>query len=333
MYTLSFDASLKVNSGNLKGFLNHVARDVDEKNGITHNHSNPNILSGLTTSNETYCNIGDGWQDCEKSEQLSEALEKRLGNVKKPLRKDAVIMRPLILQLDPQWYRTHNTRDDLAESCCDMLEWAEKKFGKDNLIGASLHLDEGHNKYSPHLHVLFCPVTDDGRLSQKDWFSSPAELRKMHDDFRQHMIDKGYEIDCERKPARKRLKEKDYRDFKALESENKKLDERERHIADMSLRASESLSNAIELRKRMEERENELNERERLLSAREANIKNREQNYDGILHNYQIMLKEFEKTKQAEKAARTKKNMDIINKTLNYAKSIENQNSYNEFEL
>ena len=86
---------------------------------------------------------------------------------------------------------------------------------------------------SPHLHIGFCPVTDDGRLSQKDWFSSPAALRAMHKDFREYMAGRGYDIDmANRKPGKhaKRLGVQEYKDFRELERQRAELEAAEARI-------------------------------------------------------------------------------------------------------
>lgn len=230
--TLSFDASLKIKMGSVGGYLNHVARDVDLANGIEHPHSNPNINPGMTKENDTLYYDADAGEmkPCTDSNQIKRALEQRLSSVKAPLRKDAVVLRPLIVQLDPEYYKGLENEDGLYDSVNDMMDWVAEQFGKENIIGASLHLDEGN----PHVHVLFCPVTEDCRLSQKDWFDKPSSLRNMHTDFRNYMIDKGYDIDLERKPVRKRLDEKDYRDSKQLEQGNEQLaQEREQFLEEM----------------------------------------------------------------------------------------------------
>jgi hypothetical protein len=72
-----------------------------------------------------------------------------------------------------------------------MLEWAAREFGRANIVGGSIHLDEA----SPQLQVIMTPVTDDGRLSQKDFFKGPADLTRQHKTLRQHMISAGYDAD------------------------------------------------------------------------------------------------------------------------------------------
>ena len=110
-----------------------------------------------------------------------------------------------------------------------MMDWASDTFGASNLVYIARHGDEA----SPHLHIGFCPVTDDGRLSQKDWFSSPAALRAMHKDFREYMAGRGYDIDmANRKPGKhaKRLGVQEYKDFRELERQRAELEAAEARI-------------------------------------------------------------------------------------------------------
>lgn len=237
-YTVSFDASIKCKKNDLKGLLNHIERGTIDKKI---NHKNPNINNQETEKNMNFYfdkNQND-FLECTDLSQIETALNDRLKEVKKPLRKDAVIVRPLILQLDPSFYDEYE--DENNESITTMIEWACNTFGKENIIGGSLHLDEA----SPHLHLLFTPVTDDGRLSQKDWFTSPKSLADMHNSLREHMNDKGFDIEMKRKKTSKqvkRLTESEYRDYKEIEEEaqnNKNtkyiLDKKEKRLNDLQV--------------------------------------------------------------------------------------------------
>lgn len=225
-YSMSFDASLKVKASNLGGYLMHTARDLDEQ---PRNHANPNIDVTRTGQNVTlvYDAASGGYKRCSDRDQIRAALDERLGHVKKPLRSDAVVMRGIVLQMDPQWYKDHADEEGRDGPAMAALSWAEKTFGKKNLVMVSLHKDEGGD----HLHVGFTPVTEDGRLSQKDWFKNPTELRKMHEDLRQHMRAEGYDVERENKKGTKhvkRLTEAEYRAHKAQEAE---LEQRARSVA------------------------------------------------------------------------------------------------------
>lgn len=43
-------------------------------------------------------------------------------------------------------------------------EFLEQEYGKDNLLYATVHMDEK----TPHMHYGVVPITDDGRLSAKE---------------------------------------------------------------------------------------------------------------------------------------------------------------------
>lgn len=310
-YTVSFDASIKIKKTEMKGLLNHIERgSIDKKV----NHKNPNINNQETEKNINFYfdKNQNTFSECTDLSQIETALNDRLKEVKKPLRKDAVIVRPLILQLDPEYYRDYEDEDN--ESIDTMIEWACKTFGKENIIGGSLHLDEA----SPHLHLLFTPVTDDGRLSQKDWFTSPKSLADMHNSLREHMADNGYDIEMKRKKTSKqvkRLTESEYRDYKEIEEEaqnNKNtkyiLDKKEKRLNDLQVSLNtlksdleareEALDKEIEkykakqkecdtkqsealqakekyinLSKQLENKEIELNEREKALNKRSEKIR------------------------------------------------------------
>ena len=200
-YTMTFDASHKVGrgGGHLKTFLRHVARDADERAGVTNPHANPNIDAARTAQNVTWVNDSEGgFRRALSSDDLAAYLDQRLATVAKPLRKDAVLLRPLILQLDPQWYTDHvpdwrsrGVGPEAARLHKAAVEWVCDEFGQPNVVGVALHADE----VNPQLHVLVTPVTGDGRLSQKDFFKGPADLRRQHQALREHMAAAGYAVD------------------------------------------------------------------------------------------------------------------------------------------
>lgn len=274
-YTMSFEASVKVQRGAVAGLLRHNGRDVDRENGREVRHANQGIVAELTSNNETLVSDGKGsWEPCGDLSEIEAALDARLAEVKKPLRKDAVVLRPLILQLDPDWYAAHSGEQEREQAAACMLEWAADTFGAKNLIYASLHNDEA----SPHLHVGFCPVTEDGRLSQKDWFSSPTALREMHQDLRKHMAEAGYDIDMKnRKPGKyaKRMSVSEYKDFCQLQEEARKIEIQQGQLSRWSERLHEQQTDLQKREVELQKQKDELQRRERAVEKREADQEDR----------------------------------------------------------
>lgn len=205
-YTMTFDASHKVGrGGHAQRFFRHIAREADQQAGFYFAQANKNIVLERTHNNRTLINDGAG--DFRKlksvdgkppSNEFQTYLNGRLETVKRPLRKDAILVRGLILQLDPKWFdefnpnwRTHGTNEEAVDYMGASFDWATKEFGQENVLGFSLHLDE----YNPQLQVLITPVTPDGRLSQKDFFKGPGDLRRQHKDLREHMAAAGYDVE------------------------------------------------------------------------------------------------------------------------------------------
>lgn len=204
---MTFDASLKVKrgGGHVKGLVRHIARDADEADGFTFVHANENIDPDLTGLNWSFVNDGAGgfrrlrsFEGAPPSDELSNYLDTRLATVAATLRKDAVVMRPLILQLDPKWFEDHNPdwrrnglNDEAQRYTEESLKWALEEFGHANVVGGSLHCDE----VNPQLHVLVTPVTSDGRLSQKDFFKGPGDFKRQHKELRERMAAAGYDVE------------------------------------------------------------------------------------------------------------------------------------------
>lgn len=65
----------------------------------------------------------------------------------------------------------------------EAVAFMEKKIGKGNIFSAVVHMDEK----TPHLHLCFTPITEDGRLSAKEILGNRAQLSKWQDEFHAHM--------------------------------------------------------------------------------------------------------------------------------------------------
>lgn len=206
-YTMTFDASHKVKDGggHAKNFFRHIARDVDLQAGFQFSHSNKNIVPDRTRLNFTRVNDGaGGFRSLQSvdgnppSQELEDYLTSRRATVVGRKRKDAVPIRGVILQLDPKWFDDYNPdwrengmNREAIDNMNASMAWACNEFGQQNIVGFSLHLDE----YSPQLQVLVTPVTEDGRLSQKDFFPGPSDMRRQHKELRLHMEAAGYDVE------------------------------------------------------------------------------------------------------------------------------------------
>lgn len=286
-YTISFDASLKIKKGQEKGYINHLARDVfDNENGYSLQHSNENINSKLTNENQTFVNDGNGgFKEMESIKEATDYLDERLDTVKKKLRKDAVIARPLIVQLDKEYVEKHG-EDGVINGLNYAFDWVTTEFGVDNIVCASLHMDETN----PHMHIMFTPVTEDGRLSQKDWFKSPATLRKQHDDLRKHMQDNGYNATNQRVTGgRKGLPIDEFKTFMTMQDKITEMVDKELELVGKEKALKERSKALLESRQVLSRDRSALSKdkidivrRKKALNARETDLEERSKDIDTL---------------------------------------------------
>ena len=78
---------------------------------------------------------------------------------KKAIRKDAVKMCEMLFTSDGEFFSCLSEQEQ-RQFFIDCFEFAAKRYGRENIIAATVHLDEA----TPHLHLDFVPLTPDGRL-------------------------------------------------------------------------------------------------------------------------------------------------------------------------
>ncbi|WP_244583510.1 plasmid recombination protein, partial [Escherichia coli] len=86
--------------------------------------------------------------------------------------KDAVLAVEYVMTASPEWWKEATPRQQ-AEFFARSEQWLEKKYGKDRVVAAVGHRDEA----TPHLSAFVVPLTQDGRLSAKEFIGGGAKMR------------------------------------------------------------------------------------------------------------------------------------------------------------
>lgn len=218
---LSFDASIKIHRsgvytstktrktgfGGITGYIRHIDRETDRRNNCEVNHSNPDIRSDSTLENESYFRDSNGiWQRTNTSTDMLNAVNRRIdyarqhgARIASKGKNDTVIARPLVVQLDSDVIVQHNDT-----WVWDVMSIIEEMFGKENIIGFSIHKDETN----VHVHIIFVPCYEKKKsngeikctISQTAFFKNPRQLASMHKQIRKELKNKGYDIEQENKP-------------------------------------------------------------------------------------------------------------------------------------
>ncbi|EOG3619125.1 MobV family relaxase [Pseudomonas putida] len=95
-------------------------------------------------------------------------------------RRDAVLCIEYLITASPEAFSRHGGNMPESGGYFDRaMAWLRARHGAANIVCAELHLDER----TPHLVAYITPLTQDGRLSARDFLGGPATLRRMQTDF------------------------------------------------------------------------------------------------------------------------------------------------------
>ena len=109
------------------------------------------------------------------------ALE-RIEEVGAKRRKDSVVMQDVLITASPDWIDA-KSYEEQVEYFDHAFEFIANRYGRDNILSAVVHMDEAH----PHMHLVFVPITPEGKLSSKTLMGGPKGMEKLQDDFHEHM--------------------------------------------------------------------------------------------------------------------------------------------------
>ena len=98
-------------------------------------------------------------------------------------RKDSVRFVDTLITASPDFFKGKK-RAEIKEFFQAAVDFLSRKIGKDNIFAATVHMDEK----TPHMHLCFTPITEDGRLSAKEIIGNRVQLTKWQDDFFAHMV-------------------------------------------------------------------------------------------------------------------------------------------------
>jgi len=107
---------------------------------------------------------------------VSESTDQAMGRVRELLpekrRKDAVLAVEYVMTASHEWWNEATPRQQ-AEFFARSEQWLENKYGKDRVVAAVVHRDEA----TPHLSAFVVPLTQDGRLSAKEFIGGRSKMR------------------------------------------------------------------------------------------------------------------------------------------------------------
>lgn len=275
-----------VTRSKVAGLVRHEFRDVDKRDGRETAHSNETIDPQRTHHNVSVLYHDGAPISVQSSAQIIEELDRRLAGAgttqtlkdgtvrRRATRKDAAVVRDIIIQLDPEFtgsstqvldntaykhahpikakFRRNNapgatrtpthTLDEQKRYLDAVVDEYATLYGAHNLLASSIHLDEK----SPHMHLLVTPIDEQGRVRQKSFIPSgrgPNSAMSAFDKrIRARLIAEGY--DCEPAATGGSHTHLSVPEYKKSKRREEGLDQREHRVEEREQRLQERLEKA-----------------------------------------------------------------------------------------
>ena len=100
-------------------------------------------------------------------------------------RKDSVRMVETLITASPEFFGGKKP-GEVRAFFEHALEFLKTKQAEETIVSAVVHVDEK----TPHMHLCFVPITEDGRLSAKDIVGNRKKLTQWQDEYWSYMVKK-----------------------------------------------------------------------------------------------------------------------------------------------
>ena len=122
----------------------------------------------------------------------AKSTDEAMGNLRALLpekrRKDAVLAVEYVMTASHEWFAQATPEQEKA-LFQRSLQWLADKYGADRIVTASIHRDEA----TPHLSAFVVPLTQDKRLSAKEFIGSREKMRADQSTYAACVADLGLE--------------------------------------------------------------------------------------------------------------------------------------------
>ena len=144
--------------------------------------SNPDV--DLSRSKDNFHII----QPTDKYRAMSEALIKQYECPR--VRSDSVRLVETLITASPEFFKGKK-KSEIRGFFEHAVGFLKQELGEDRLVSAVVHMDEK----TPHMHVSFVPITEDGHLSAKRILGNRKTLTAWQDRYWKHMVGKYPELE------------------------------------------------------------------------------------------------------------------------------------------
>ena len=116
--------------------------------------------------------------------------EKQIAEAGCRIRSDSVRVVEALITASPVFFKGKK-KSEVREYFAYALDFIKAHQNEKTIISAVIHMDEK----TPHMHLCFVPLTEDGRLSAKEIVGNKKKLTWWQDEFWEHMVRKCPELE------------------------------------------------------------------------------------------------------------------------------------------
>ena len=106
------------------------------------------------------------------------------------VRRDSVMMVETLITASPE-FMNGLPPEQQKEYFTMALDFIAERVGRQNILSAVVHMDEK----TPHMHLCFCPITPDGKLSAKSFLGNQKKLSEWQTAYHEHMSARWKELE------------------------------------------------------------------------------------------------------------------------------------------
>ncbi len=107
---------------------------------------------------------------------------KRIRDAGCKVRSNSVVMVETLITATPEFIKAMDPEKQ-RQFFEHALDFISSNVGKQNIVSAIVHMDET----TPHMHLVFCPITPSGKLSAKEILGNRQSMSEWQDRFYEHM--------------------------------------------------------------------------------------------------------------------------------------------------
>ena len=138
-------------------------------------------------------------------------------------RSDSVRLVEAMFTATPEFFKG-KTQEEIRAFFQEALEFLMAHQAKETIISAVIHMDEK----TPHMHLSFVPLTEDGRLCAKDIVGDRKHLTWWQDEYWKHMVKKYPDLERGRSASetgRDHIPPRIFKEMTQLTKQRRKLEE------------------------------------------------------------------------------------------------------------